>query len=140
MGKKRVPQKKKPIAKPVAKPAAKPAAKSTAKPQEMIVDEANLNWKPVDIPDTLGDFGGFYGLEEIDGVDVKIVNGKVNFVAKNDSKVVKDKSKEKTESKEKNESKKELEDVESVPGPGLSQIQNPNSWNSRIWMTLRKES
>lgn len=116
MGKKRVPQKKK----PVAKPAAKPAAKSTAKPQEMIVDEANLNWKPVDIPDTLGDFGGFYGLEEIDGVDVKIVNGKVNFVAKNDSKVVKDKSKEKTESKEKNESKKELEDVESVPGPGLS--------------------
>ena len=71
MGKKRVPQKKK----PVAKPAAKPAAKSTAKPQEMIVDESNLNWKPVDIPDTLGDFGGFYGLEEIDGVDVKIVNG-----------------------------------------------------------------
>lgn len=84
MGKKRAPQRK----------------KSVTKPQEIIVDESKLNWKPVDIPDTLDDFGGFYGLEEIDGVDVKIVNGKVNFVAKNDSGVVKDNNREEVEDKQ----------------------------------------
>ncbi|QHS71703.1 ATP-dependent RNA helicase [Saccharomyces paradoxus] len=84
MGKKRAPQRK----------------KSVTKPQEIIVDESKLNWKPVDIPDTLDDFGGFYGLEEIDGVDVKVVNGKVNFVAKNDSGVVKDNNREEVEDKQ----------------------------------------
>ncbi|QID84316.1 ATP-dependent RNA helicase [Saccharomyces pastorianus] len=98
MGRKRLSQKKKPA----------------AKPQEMIVDESKLNWKPVEVPDTLDDFGGFYGLEEIDGVDVKIVNGKVNFVARNDSKVVKDNSKEKTETK------KVPDDTQSVSSPVLS--------------------
>ena len=38
-----------------------------------------LEWKTVPIADTLDDFGGFYGLEEIDGVDVKIVNGQAQF-------------------------------------------------------------
>ncbi|CAI4267223.1 BAQ_1a_G0003490.mRNA.1.CDS.1 [Saccharomyces cerevisiae] len=79
MGKKRAPQK----------------GKTVTKPQETIVDESKLNWKPVDIPDTLDDFGGFYGLEEIDGVDVKVVDGKVTFVTKKDSKVLKDSNKEK---------------------------------------------
>ncbi|AJP85201.1 Mak5p [Saccharomyces cerevisiae YJM1443] len=79
MGKKRAPQK----------------GKTVTKPQEIIVDESKLNWKPVDIPDTLDDFGGFYGLEEIDGVDVKVVDGKVTFVTKKDSKVLKDSNKEK---------------------------------------------
>lgn len=79
MGKKRAPQKE----------------KTVTKPQEIIVDESKLNWKPVDIPDTLDDFGGFYGLEEIDGVDVKVVDGKVTFVTKKDSKVLKDSNKEK---------------------------------------------
>ena len=79
MGKKRAPQK----------------GKTVTKPQEIIVDESKLNWKPVDIPDTLDDFGGFYGLEEIDAVDVKVVDGKVTFVTKKDSKVLKDSNKEK---------------------------------------------
>lgn len=79
MGKKRAPQK----------------GKTVTKPQEIIVDESKLNWKPVDIPDTLDDFGGFYGLEEIDGVDVKVVDDKVTFVTKKDSKVLKDSNKEK---------------------------------------------
>ncbi|CAI6385272.1 CBM_HP2_G0002650.mRNA.1.CDS.1 [Saccharomyces cerevisiae] len=79
MGKKRAPQK----------------GKTVTKPQEIIVDESKLNWKPVDIPNTLDDFGGFYGLEEIDGVDVKVVDGKVTFVTKKDSKVLKDSNKEK---------------------------------------------
>lgn len=38
-------------------------------------------WKPVDIPDTMGDYSGFFGLEELDGVDVRMVNGKPEFIA-----------------------------------------------------------
>lgn len=49
-----------------------------------LVRDSDLKWKSVDIPDTLDDFGGFYGLEEIDGVDVKVVNGKVLFAAKDE--------------------------------------------------------
>ncbi|SSD61275.1 related to ATP-dependent RNA helicase MAK5 [Saccharomycodes ludwigii] len=42
-----------------------------------------LEWKKVDVPDTLGDFGGLYGLEELSGVDVKYLdNGKIEFVSK----------------------------------------------------------
>lgn len=39
----------------------------------------DLKWNSVQVSETLDDFGGFYGLEEIDGVDVKIVDGKVSF-------------------------------------------------------------
>lgn len=46
------------------------------------VNASELNWKPVEIPDTLDDFEGFYGLEEIDNVDVKIVDGSVKFITK----------------------------------------------------------
>ncbi|GME69913.1 unnamed protein product [[Candida] boidinii] len=52
-----------------------------------VVSAGSLKWKPVEIPDTLGDYDGFYGLEEIDGVDVKIVNGQVQFVVKDEEKV-----------------------------------------------------
>ncbi|AET40085.1 ATP-dependent RNA helicase Ecym_5326 [Eremothecium cymbalariae DBVPG len=52
-----------------------------------IVDASNLKWRPVQLPGTLDDFGGFYGLEEIDGVDVKVVDGKVQFITKDDSKI-----------------------------------------------------
>lgn len=41
-----------------------------------------MKWKAVEIPDTLDDFGGLYGLEEIDGVDVKIVDGKAQFITR----------------------------------------------------------
>ncbi|SCU88890.1 LAFA_0E15104g1_1 [Lachancea sp. 'fantastica'] len=53
------------------------------------VDVSDLNWKTVEIPDTMDDYGGFYGLEEIDGVDVKIVDGKAQFIAKDPKKAVK---------------------------------------------------
>lgn len=53
----------------------------------ILASESELKWKAVDIPDTLGDFGGFYGLEEIDGVDVKVIDGKVQFVAHDESKL-----------------------------------------------------
>ncbi|SCV00607.1 LAME_0G10858g1_1 [Lachancea meyersii CBS 8951] len=54
-----------------------------------VVDASELNWKTVDIPDTMDDYGGFYGLEEIDGVDVKVVDGNVQFIAKDPKKAVK---------------------------------------------------
>lgn len=58
------------------------------KVEEKVVLNANqLQWKTVDIPDTMDDFGGFYGLEEIDGVDVKVVNGKVQFITKDTEKI-----------------------------------------------------
>ncbi|CAR25285.1 ATP-dependent RNA helicase [Lachancea thermotolerans CBS 6340] len=52
-----------------------------------VVGANELKWKSVEIPDTMDDFGGFYGLEEIDGVDVKVVNGKVQFITRNDSNI-----------------------------------------------------
>ncbi|CUM56379.1 unnamed protein product [Debaryomyces tyrocola] len=55
--------------------------------ESKIVKVDNLNWKAVDIPDNLDDYQGFYGLEEIDGVDVKVTGGNVEFVVKNNSKV-----------------------------------------------------
>lgn len=51
-------------------------------PKKKIVAADALNWKTVDIPDTLDDFGGFYGLEELDGVGVEYVDGKPQFVVK----------------------------------------------------------
>ncbi|KAF9890214.1 ATP-dependent RNA helicase [Aspergillus nanangensis] len=44
----------------------------------------DLNWKEVALPDRLEDAGGFFGLEEIDGVDIVKVDGnaEVRFKAK----------------------------------------------------------
>jgi ATP-dependent RNA helicase DDX24/MAK5 len=36
----------------------------------------DLNWKEVTLPDKLDDFTGFFGLEEIEGVDVVRPEGK----------------------------------------------------------------
>lgn len=44
-------------------------AKATTQPGKKLRLES-LQWKEVDMPDRLGDFEGFYGLEEIDDVDV----------------------------------------------------------------------
>jgi ATP-dependent RNA helicase DDX24/MAK5 len=40
-----------------------------------------LEWKEVQLPDRLGDVGGFFGLEEIDGVDIvrPNANGQIKF-------------------------------------------------------------
>lgn len=54
--------------------------KATKKTNSTKISASELEWKAVDIPDNLDDFGGFYGLEEIDGVDVKVgKDGKVEF-------------------------------------------------------------
>lgn len=52
-----------------------------------MVESGNLKWKNVEIPDTLDDFGGFYGLEEIDGVGVEYVDGKVKFIVKDENNI-----------------------------------------------------
>lgn len=52
----------------------KKAAKSGPAPEESgwdgVVGLEDLNWKEVAMPDRMEDAGGFFGLEEIDGVDV----------------------------------------------------------------------
>lgn len=49
-----------------------------------IIKADQISWKPVDIPDTLGDYSGFFGLEELEGVDVRMVDGKPEFITKED--------------------------------------------------------
>lgn len=56
------------------------AANSTpAPPQVFGVDD--LDWKSVQLPDRIDDLGGFFGLEEIDGVDIVRQNtpGEIKF-------------------------------------------------------------
>lgn len=86
------------VSKDRSKKGVKPKQKNSRKPlslkqklqkESKIVKVDNLNWKAVDIPDNLDDYQGFYGLEEIDGVDVKVSGGNVEFVVKDDSKVKK---------------------------------------------------
>ena len=48
----------------------KPAAKHAEAPRELVSVDA-LDWKEVALPDILNDAEGFYGLEEIEGVDVE---------------------------------------------------------------------
>ncbi|GME85556.1 unnamed protein product [Ambrosiozyma monospora] len=66
--------------------AAKIVKKQTPAAPKYVTSE-KLSWKAVDIPDTLDDYEGFCGLEEIEGVDVKIVNGRAQFIVKSDDKV-----------------------------------------------------
>lgn len=49
---------------------------------DKIIKADALLWKPVDIPDHMEDYGGLFGIEELEGVDVKMVNGKPEFIAK----------------------------------------------------------
>lgn len=45
-------------------------ASNAAKPEDRIVGVNDLNWKAVALPDRIDDVEGFYGLEEIDDVDI----------------------------------------------------------------------
>lgn len=59
--------------------------KKVAKPQdaadEYLVGVDDLNWKGVALPDRLEDAGGFFGLEEVEGVDIVRPqgNGEIRF-------------------------------------------------------------
>lgn len=71
-----------------------------------IIKGGELQWKSVDIPDTWGDYSGFFGLEELDGVDVKMVNGKAEFVSRDDAEEETKKSKEDSKKSKDQKSKK----------------------------------
>ncbi|KAL4782439.1 ATP-dependent RNA helicase mak5 [Aspergillus varians] len=59
------------------KRAAKPKSATEKQPEpEVVVGVDDLNWKEVGLPDRLDDFEGFFGLEEIDGVDIVRPQGK----------------------------------------------------------------
>ena len=94
----------------VSKPRKPPTLKQKLKKESKVVKAKDLQWKPVDIPDNLGDYEGFYGLEEIDGVDVQIVNGKTEFIVRDNGKV-ENKSK-KEETNENGEDNMDVEDNE----------------------------
>ncbi|KAL7666301.1 ATP-dependent RNA helicase MAK5 [[Candida] zeylanoides] len=66
----------------VRKPGKTPSLKQKLHRESKVVTVDNLKWKAVDVPDTLDDWEGFYGLEEIDGVDVKVEGGVTKFVVK----------------------------------------------------------
>lgn len=78
-------------------------AKIVAPASSISLDE--ISWKPVEIPDTLEDYQGFYGLEEIDGVDVKMVDGQAQFYAKDQSIVKSNSEDEKAKKEDKNDVK-----------------------------------
>lgn len=59
-----------------------PTMKQKNARQDKIIKADQLMWKTVDIPDNLGDYSGFFGLEELEGVDVRMVNGKAEFITK----------------------------------------------------------
>ncbi|OAA59873.1 ATP-dependent RNA helicase MAK5 [Niveomyces insectorum RCEF 264] len=59
-----------------SKPAAKPA---TAKPRRVMAPD-ELKWKPVAIPEMFDDAEGFFGLEEIQGVEIVRNGNAVQFV------------------------------------------------------------
>lgn len=108
---------KKAVKSRVSKPSKKKSSKSQAKqiPKgkgNRVIQADNLNWKTVEIPDTLDDFGGLYGLEEIDGVGVKYVDGKVQFVTKDENKIAKEKEDEDGKLEEEGSDQEELSEFE----------------------------
>ncbi|KAJ5190986.1 ATP-dependent RNA helicase mak5 [Penicillium cinerascens] len=66
------------------KKAAKSGPASDDSGWDGVVDLEDLNWKEVAMPDRMEDAGGFFGLEEIDGVDIirSQGHGEVKFKAK----------------------------------------------------------
>lgn len=60
--------------------------KQKQRKESKVVKADSLNWKPVEIPDNLESYEGLYGIEELDGVDVNYVDGRAEFVVKEDKK------------------------------------------------------
>lgn len=97
------------------------------KKNDIIVGASNLKWKSVEIPDTLDDFGGFYGLEEIDGVDVKVVNGTVQFVAHDKSKVKQQDQPTDDEEHEESEELVKFKNLDDIKEGQLSEVSSNES-------------
>lgn len=67
--------------------------KMSAASGKKVVTLNELSWKPVEISGKLDDLEGFYGLEEVEGVDVELNNGKLEFKA-SESKILSEDSEE----------------------------------------------
>lgn len=95
------------------------AAQSLKQQQERthkIIRADQMKWKPVELPDRLDDWTGFYGLEELEGVDVRMVNGMPEFVEKDVEvdvdKLLGEKGKKGKKGKDKRKAKGEEEEKE----------------------------
>lgn len=66
---------------PVKKRKNAPAKPSKSSKPKRVVDVDSLAWKPVDLPEMFNDAEGFFGLEEITGVDVVRNGNVVKFVS-----------------------------------------------------------
>ncbi|KAJ5327941.1 hypothetical protein N7452_008331 [Penicillium brevicompactum] len=80
MGQKRARDPKAPAAQ--ANKRKKAVKADSASDDERSVGVEDLNWKEVAMPDRMEDAEGFFGLEEIDGVDIIKSGGEVQFKAK----------------------------------------------------------
>ncbi|KAK9857648.1 hypothetical protein MYU51_019759 [Penicillium brevicompactum] len=80
MGQKRARDTKAPAAQ--ANKRKKAVKADSASDDERSVGVEDLNWKEVAMPDRMEDAEGFFGLEEIDGVDIIKSGGEVQFKAK----------------------------------------------------------
>ncbi|KAI3392252.1 hypothetical protein diail_5940 [Diaporthe ilicicola] len=70
---------------PVKKRKKAPAKASKSSKPKRVVDANSLAWKAVDLPEMFNDAEGFFGLEEISGVDVVRNGNVVKFVTADDS-------------------------------------------------------
>lgn len=61
-----------------------PTLKQKNARESKVVKLDSLSWKPVEIPDNFNDFSGAYGLEELEGVHVEMIDGKPRFTVKED--------------------------------------------------------
>lgn len=66
---------------PVKKRKKAPAKSSKTSKPKRVVDANSLPWKSVELPEMFNDAEGFYGLEEITGVDVVRNGNVVKFVS-----------------------------------------------------------
>lgn len=64
----------------VAKKASSKRQKTVSGAGKKVVSVNQLKWKKVEVPEMLDDFEGFYGLEEIEGVDIVRKGNVVKFV------------------------------------------------------------
>lgn len=138
--------------------------KKRKQPKGKIVKVDALNWKPVEVPDAMDDFGGMYGFEEIDGVGVDVVDGQVKFRTDKDDNLKEDSNQqlgdemelaeEKEEKEEKNVEKKgdkkkkkhvdkHDSNLGSVSFAGLNQMEEDEEdvddvWNMSLSVPIRK--
>lgn len=90
--------------------------------KQTVTSSNQLHWKPVKVPENMDDFEGFYGMEEIDGVGVKVIDGKLTFIAPEDK-----------------VSEKEIDKVESIPEGDFEMEDAPKEDGKTRFKRIQKE-